>query len=278
LAAELPEALALVAQKHTRERQWRMAEQAHRERLARSSLNDYWAVLEYGEFLVEVGRAQEAVEYLQRARSINPVMAVPVLRLAMAHDALGHRARAFELHRNAQRFVAYDFTGAMGHFWRMLGRGESEDARRFLADFFEVDLVEIAKGGDMPPALADSPSNRMLVTAIVHLDDRARGLAELRAAYADPRMGHWVGMLNMALLAAHFDDPDLSVAALHRAVPHAPSGHGIWSFVWIPLMQPVRAHPKFEDLVRESELPSYWREAGWPEHCRPLGDDDFECG
>ena len=116
-----------------------------------------------------------------------------------------------------------------------------------------------------------------LVRAIAHVNDRTRGLAELRAAYADPSMGHWVGMLNMALLAAHFDDAELSLAALRRAVPHAPSGHGIWSFVWLPLMQPVRAHPEFETLVRASGLPGYWREAGWPEHCRPLGDDGFEC-
>jgi len=23
---------------------------------------------------------------------------------------------------------------------------------------------------------------------------------------------------------------------------------------------------------------AYWREKGWPSLCRPLGDDDFECG
>ena len=35
----------------------------------------------------------------------------------------------------------------------------------------------------------------------------------------------------------------------------------------------------FRDYVGNEGLVAYWRESGkWGDMCRPLGDDDFECG
>ena len=45
----------------------------------------------------------------------------------------------------------------------------------------------------------------------------------------------------------------------------------------VPVMAPVRRLPEFKSLVREVGLPEYWNEFGWPEICRQLGGDDFEC-
>jgi len=39
----------------------------------------------------------------------------------------------------------------------------------------------------------------------------------------------------------------------------------------------VRRHPEFKELMRELALVDLWRESGWPEHCRPLSANDFEC-
>jgi hypothetical protein len=39
----------------------------------------------------------------------------------------------------------------------------------------------------------------------------------------------------------------------------------------------LHAIPRTKEIMRESRLPEYWREIGWPERCRPIGDDDFEC-
>jgi hypothetical protein len=30
-------------------------------------------------------------------------------------------------------------------------------------------------------------------------------------------------------------------------------------------------------MLEDLGLDDYWREAGWPEHCRPVGADDFAC-
>ena len=37
------------------------------------------------------------------------------------------------------------------------------------------------------------------------------------------------------------------------------------------------AHPSVKQAMRDINLDDYWRENGWPDHCQPLGEDDFVC-
>jgi len=37
------------------------------------------------------------------------------------------------------------------------------------------------------------------------------------------------------------------------------------------------AKPRTHKLVQALRLPEYWREVGWPDMCRPVGEHDFEC-
>jgi len=37
------------------------------------------------------------------------------------------------------------------------------------------------------------------------------------------------------------------------------------------------AKPLTHELVQAMRLPEYWREVGWPDMCRPIGEQDFEC-
>jgi tetratricopeptide (TPR) repeat protein len=43
------------------------------------------------------------------------------------------------------------------------------------------------------------------------------------------------------------------------------------------LMHRYRADPRTKVLLTSLRLPEYWRKVGWPEVCRPLGEEDFEC-
>ncbi|MCH7510631.1 MAG: hypothetical protein IIB68_12470 [Proteobacteria bacterium] len=47
--------------------------------------------------------------------------------------------------------------------------------------------------------------------------------------------------------------------------------------VWNPALAEYRASAQFKDYVRQTKMDTYWRKHGWPDLCRPLGDDDFEC-
>lgn len=42
-------------------------------------------------------------------------------------------------------------------------------------------------------------------------------------------------------------------------------------------MREARKLPEFRQLVRELGLLDYWREYGWGDFCKPVGDNDFEC-
>ena len=39
----------------------------------------------------------------------------------------------------------------------------------------------------------------------------------------------------------------------------------------------MRRLPEFKTYLRKIGMVDYWQEYGWPDICRPLGDNDFEC-
>jgi TolB-like protein/class 3 adenylate cyclase/tetratricopeptide (TPR) repeat protein len=47
--------------------------------------------------------------------------------------------------------------------------------------------------------------------------------------------------------------------------------------VWYASLAPVRKMDRFKAYVRKAGYVDYWRAKGWPDFCRPVGADDFEC-
>jgi TolB-like protein len=79
-----------------------------------------------------------------------------------------------------------------------------------------------------------------------------------------------------SLWAAFFGDYQLSLERLKAE--NAPERRWVVGFnIWRPIMAPVRKLPGFKDLVRDLGLVDYWREFGWGQHCKPVGDTDFTC-
>jgi TolB-like protein len=271
LADELPEALGLVAQRRINAFQWREAEQAYLDWIERAPANDYEANLAYGTFLKNVGRARESLPYLELARRKDPLLAGPSIHLTMAYDALGDFDRAVELYSRMENLVGYDFTAVLPQFWRLLARDTPAALDVLAGDGVSVDEMRstIAAAPDAPNAI------RVFKIVAADLDDPERGLAALHAVYDDSTSDNLTVMLNVGLLAAYYGDADLSVAALNRRYPAAPMA--VLQFAWTPLLQDVRSHPAFKSMLEDLGLDDYWREAGWPEHCRPAGADDFAC-
>jgi len=50
-----------------------------------------------------------------------------------------------------------------------------------------------------------------------------------------------------------------------------------FSQIWQPSWTEFRQTTYFKQFVRNNNLLAYWREAGFPKQCRPVGEDDFEC-
>ena len=50
-----------------------------------------------------------------------------------------------------------------------------------------------------------------------------------------------------------------------------------WPGAWLHDCGRVHRQQEFKDLVEEAGLVEYWRQFGWADACRPLGEDDFIC-
>jgi TolB-like protein len=243
---------------HTAALDWSAAENALEVQLQRSATSDYQTNLDAGIFLWRVGHTRSALFYFERARALDPLAAQPVLQLAAAYDALGDPVRALALDAEAQTLLGYDTPGIMQQFWRVLAAGDPGAAKQLLSD-------PRARG-----------QNLLAVPAFAAIDDPARGSEELRALYDE-----WsatevppLAWANVALVAGHYGAPEIALDAWARVLPVAP---GFSFYLWHPIMREVRTEPGFKDLIRSVGLDSYWRESGWPEQCRAVGNEDFEC-
>ena len=47
--------------------------------------------------------------------------------------------------------------------------------------------------------------------------------------------------------------------------------------MWDPRTRALRQDPRWKDVLRLIGLVDYWKKHGWPDRCRPKGEDDFEC-
>ena len=51
---------------------------------------------------------------------------------------------------------------------------------------------------------------------------------------------------------------------------------GTW--MTFPVLQPLYSRLAFKLLMQHNRFDTYWRTHGWPDFCRPISEDDFECG
>jgi TolB-like protein/tetratricopeptide (TPR) repeat protein len=274
LAPDLPATSWLRSQQHLRRLEWVETQQALEEMLARSPANDHEANQEFGVFLMTVGRARESLSYLERARRADPLVAGPSVALAMAHDALGNHDRAVALFRDTQGLAGYGFTAIIPQFYRLLAKRDVAGALAVLG------YANVADVPDEPPSRARGAPraqvalDTLMLDASRHLDNPERGLEIVRAAFEDPNLDTVAGMGNLAFFAAYFGDSALGANAYRRSLL---ASTVLLQFAWTPIMEPVRGQPEFRDLMREIRLVDLWRQSGWPEHCRPLSANDFEC-
>jgi hypothetical protein len=47
--------------------------------------------------------------------------------------------------------------------------------------------------------------------------------------------------------------------------------------VWRQSASPLRKTERWKALIRNAGLVDHWRARGWPDLCRPMGEDDFTC-
>jgi hypothetical protein len=55
------------------------------------------------------------------------------------------------------------------------------------------------------------------------------------------------------------------------------SSNLIITYLFAPPFRDMLNQPAMKDYFHSTGLPAFWRANKWPDFCRPVGDDDFEC-
>jgi hypothetical protein len=99
------------------------------------------------------------------------------------------------------------------------------------------------------------------------------GLSQLRRLYANDNLNS-LELNSISMWAAYFGDPEFALNAMERSVKLHTLG---LFYIWAPIMREVRQLPRFKEFVKEIGLIDYWKKYGWPDLCRPVGEDGFVC-
>lgn len=233
------------------------AEQALRRARASQDASAGSADAELGRLLMRIGRAREALGYLERARDAEPLDTNASLFLAEGYGNAGDLKAALAEYDRGLKFAPQHPLFVGSAVLAALATGDAAEIERRAAIAARVEPTAGALNGDFARFVSD---NAGLRTAVANAWSNASNQAGLRGL----AVAHW---------AAYAGDTKLALEALHLQ-PSLIVTYAIWR----PVMASVRADPGFKDLVRDRGLVDYWRKSGnWGDFCRPLNADDFEC-
>lgn len=193
-----------------------------------------------GWYLVSVGRCDEALSVLRRARELEPL-------LLQGYANLG-----------AVLYLAHDFTGALAEWHEAL----ELDSNWYLAHYF-LGLIYQQLGRD-DEAVAELQHARqinnapMILAALCHvqaasgrLEEARHTLAELNAVSTKT----YVPAYEMAAVHAGFNDLDATIAWLERAVEARSCMMAAW-FRTDPRFDRLRDSPRFHSILPRLSTPA----------------------
>ncbi|MEJ1963806.1 MAG: winged helix-turn-helix domain-containing protein [Gammaproteobacteria bacterium] len=240
LAPDAPQSLRSAGMVSMRNRDWAEAERRLRRAVELAGPNDYDANLLYAYFLMNVGRATEAIPYEERAMRAEPLLLRPVALRAALHEMRGELDEAEALMLASGDLRGQEIMRRQGLIMIRLARHDRSG------------LIQIGnqKGGALPCS---------------SLNDPPRALAQLRESYAEAtRSGASGQLIPVALFASLLGDQALALKALRALGPTTQSLFPMWR----PALSEVRRQPGFEEIVRDAGLVDYWRASGnWGEFC-----------
>jgi hypothetical protein len=259
MAPELPQTDILRAQQYARQWQFAAADEHYQRALARLP-NDYPVHGFYAAFLSGMGYLSKASRYSEIQHRLEPLELIPVHGMALAAEALGDLEQARIYYESTRSLLGNQLIPQTEQILRLASWGALDEARELQRE--------------IRPSISAGPGATVFDIAMELLEDPASARAALREFWDDPTYADVSGVTAITRWAAHYGDAELALAGLRKANEVS---HVLMAAIWGRSWQTVRTDPAFKVFVTDVGLVAYWREAGWPDKCRPLGDDDFEC-
>jgi len=218
----------------------------------------------------------ETLGLMDRALNADPMLASVYLWRAISWVNLGFMDRAIAdldaclaidpAYQNCLRWkaltVAFAGDDALG--MALFERGVAAGFSHNRADTF---LERLIRDGD-------------LLAATLLMREMGIPLELQRAIVAAIEQGEPPGDMD-ALMSRYPRFDNATFHLLMRAYDRAASYDGrVTTLVaqWDPVRADFRGSVAFRSIVEKQGIPAYWREHGYPPQCRPVGEDDYECG
>jgi TolB-like protein/class 3 adenylate cyclase len=199
---------------------------------------------------ITVGYLKKANEIVEAAQQIDPLNQSVHGRYISSFGLLGDTQRAEEEYDHGRALFGDHWL--WGDFWLTLARLGTKNV---------VSCDEII----FPDPIHDAAKE--------YLDSPKEGLAELHRLYSSDSNLSENEITNTSVWAAYFGDPEFAMDAMEKGIRLSSTG---LLKIWYPVMHEVRQLPRFKEFAKETGLVDYWNKFGWPDLCRPVGDD-FVC-
>jgi TolB-like protein len=254
IAPDLPDTLASRLQHALLKWEWARVDDAI-VRLKRLDLSD-WSMLSIG--LLVRGRCLEAVEHQRKICASEPFSMGAALILEII---LAAARRIDEAEEVFQQWSGMPGSGALAYetFKRAVATGDRERAKAILSAHLDEGIF-LSRTRDL--------AERM--------DDRDEALAILRTELDESASKDPLGIMQVAHLAMYFDDEDLALEAIRKAIEPRLTHFNLLD-IWHPCFAPLYARPEFKAVIEGTGLVEHCRATGeWGEFLRPVGSEDFE--
>ncbi|MEJ2275429.1 MAG: hypothetical protein P8Y01_12785 [Woeseiaceae bacterium] len=264
-----------------------------------------------------VDHAPRAVEAARKALSIDPSLSMPyaVLGLYETSENLDHLV-AEDFYRQAVELDPKNATGWLWYGILMHELGFFGEGERFLRNCIDIDSgylnckhhlaatllsqnrTEDALQEFEPTLDANFHSmseifiphyalhgQTLLATVLAHLKvgDSTFPVAEWIAAIQNPEDDHEIGYARLkdwersTHSGLRLSDMGVMLLPFGKYQEFLDNKFVNALYIWSPPAEEFRQTDYFNRFVKDAHFLAYWQERGFPDHCRPVGKDDFEC-